>query len=183
MLSRGYLLAIALGLVACADRPPRVVGDDGWGPSLRAPTDDALPPAPRPVAIPPERRVRWGHAALAVQLERVPGRDRSEHIDGRYDRTVRVNAKAHSYAELAGSRQFDEGAVVLQDHHAEASDAVVVTFAMVKLTPGSSRAARDWAFAVVDQELREAAGGDLSLCARCHSEAPNEGLFGPPAMK
>jgi hypothetical protein len=74
-----------------------------------------------------------------------------------------------------------EGAVLLQDHHPTGVDQVEMTFAMAKLAPGTSPQTRDYSFAVLDGELREAAGGDLSLCPRCHLEAPHDGLFGPPA--
>jgi len=118
---------------------------------------------------------------MVAGLEAVPGRERSEHVDGAFERTVRINGKAHDYR--ASGAALSEGALILEDLHQPGSEAITVTFAMAKLAAGRSPATRDWSFAVLDGEMRETASGDLSLCARCHLESPHDGWFGPPAMK
>lgn len=168
---------VALGLAACGEPKPKPVSSDGWGP-----TGDALgaatlastqPPVPRATAIPAAERKPWPRAAELDAMTAVAGRGPSEHLSGRYDRRVRVNAKASHYVDLIGHRALPIGALIAQSHHPSGSETVVSWYVMEKREQG-------WHFLVLDPERRVAARNDLGPCARCHAEAPHDRLFGPP---
>jgi len=181
---RGFPLALAaaLGTAACAAAPRPLDRDDGWtdlsarpalglGRGADAPTAEVLPAA---------RRKPWPYAGTASEWQAAPGRDFSDHGGGAYERSVRVDSRARGYLTIAGVRDIPEGARVLESLHPIGSEKIVAVFAMRKLHKGASPATNDWAFAVLDEGLREAVAGDLSACARCHADAPHGGWFGPP---
>jgi hypothetical protein len=120
-------------------------------------------------------RQRWNRADELDQLDVVQGRTPSEHLDGVFDRTVLVNASARSYRTLSRSTVLPSGALVVQRHHLRGEDATAVYFVMERLPSGN------WTFLVVDRELRVAAAQHLERCARCHADAPYNGLFGVAA--
>jgi hypothetical protein len=181
--AHGLALAAAVlgALAGCAERRPAVFGDDGWGPSFRggepAPDADGPAPAPRAQALPPGARSRWAHADELPSLAQIGGRERSEHLDGAYERTVVVNDAAAGYAHLTAGTRFPPGALVVQRHHA--GDEVVAYYVMERVEAPEDDPLGGWRFSVVDPALR-AAATEMSLCARCHREAPFGSLFGPP---
>lgn len=177
-LRRAATLLATVAAGGCADPPRAAYGDDGWGPSLRpgheAPRDESRPPAPRARPIPEAERTRWPRADELPTLAQIGGRAPSEHLDGAYERTVMVDAGAAGYANLTIATRFAPGALVVQRHHA--GDEVVALYVMERLAPGDEG---DWRYGVLDPALR-LASTDTTLCARCHQEAPYQGLFGPP---
>ncbi|MEQ9322593.1 MAG: hypothetical protein RIF41_25735 [Polyangiaceae bacterium] len=178
-MARGVPLSacLALGLLACGEPKPKPVSSDGWGPTGHgldaAPTAASRPAVPRATAIPAAKRVAWPRAAELDAFTAVAGRGPSEHLSGRYERRVRVNDRAAGYVELVPHRALPVGAVVAQSHHASGSEAIASWYVMEKTPDG-------WRFVVLDPERRVAAHEDLEPCARCHAEAPHDGLFGPP---
>lgn len=169
---RATASCLLLGAIACS--PAREPGvSDGWGPeragAMPVPEPDR-PPAPRLVAIPPERRVRWERAE--EHLRDLPVRGPSEHGDG-LERSVAINDAAAPYERL-GSAAFPAGALILQRHHRPGEPAVVSSYVMLKST------AESWEFVVLDAQQRVAARGRLAPCERCHLEAAFDSLFGPP---
>jgi hypothetical protein len=172
---RGYeLAALLLGANACATPAPLPVSEDGWGPTEDRATGDApLAPAPRARTIPRAERKRWSGADGLASLRTVDLRVRSEHLDGRFERTVLVNELAGSYERLGPGIHLPKGALVVQRHHIPGSEATAVYFVMEKVADGDT-----WRFLVVDSELKVAAQAHLDTCARCHVEAPYAGLFG-----
>lgn len=180
------MTAALLSLLACGEsrRPRAPIGDDGWGPSLRgesfAAPEPAPPPAPRARPIPEEKRQPWAHAAVLDQLVDLRVRGASEHDDDRYERTLRVSPdQADAYRHLTQATVMPAGTVVVQRHHEPGQEAVAIRYAMVKEEGAPSA----WQFVVLDETLRVAADAQLTLCARCHREAPFHGLFGIPASE
>jgi hypothetical protein len=172
-MTRGFPLA-ALVLAGCAAPAPLPVGDDGWGPSDDHAT--ARPPlaaAPRARTIPAAKRKRWSGADGLSSLHAIALRTPSEHLDGRFERTVLVNDLANAYERLAVTTIMPKGALVVQRHHLRGSDETSVYFVMEKTSDDDT-----WRFLVVDAQLRVAAHAALDACARCHVEAPHRGLFG-----
>ena len=174
-------VAAILLLAACSTpaHPPSATADDGWGPSL---DDDnaprTKPVVPRALPIPVSQRKRWTRADEIAALTVLNRRTPSEHLDGILDRTVAINALARDYATLTRTTAMPEGALIVQRHHPRGSDQTSVYFVMERRAPGTDKTTRDWRFLVLDAELRVAAEKNLALCARCHVDAPNNGLFG-----
>jgi hypothetical protein len=172
-------IACAVTVIAgCGDgsRPP--VAADGWGPSdgLGRAAQGAIelpPPAPRPQAIPKAERQRWRRADELARLTPVPGRGPSEHLSGRYERSVLVNDVASPYTRLLGHRGLPVGALVAQRHHPKGGDAVASWYVMEKVAEDR------WTFVVLDPDLALAAEPDVAACQRCHVDAPYDHLFGP----
>lgn len=177
-MTRAAPIALLL-LLACAPEPQAPAGEDGWGPTLAEVGEPRRAHVvPRALPIPESERTRWEHADALPDLRAVAVRSRSEHLDGVYDRTVLVNAAAGAYENLTRGSAALPGALVVQRHHPRGAESVVVYFAMERLAKGSRPAARDWRFLVVDETLRVAASDNLQPCARCHADAPFDGLFG-----
>ena len=170
----GRTKASCLFLIALGCAPAREPGvSDGWGPERAgaAPVAEPdRPPAPRLVAIPPDRRLRWERAE--ERLRELPARGPSEHGDG-LERTVAINDTALPYEKL-GSAPLPVGALIVQRHHRRGEPKVVSSYAMLK------NSAESWEFVVLDAQRRVAARGRLAPCERCHREAAFDSLFGPP---
>ncbi len=172
------LLALVIG---CTERPPAVVGDDGWGPQHPRLGHTLPPPAPRTKPTPAADRPRWDRADKLDELQLLAERGRSEHLDGRMERTVRISPEATPYLHVfSGGPALPQGALIVQHHHQPGSKRTVATYAMLKRQPGFAADSADWEYFVIDDKSRVAAQGALPLCARCHREAPQDCLFGPP---
>jgi hypothetical protein len=180
--ARATTVLFAVHAAACAAAPPPPAGDDGWlsapRPVERVPTAAGAGLAARAL-VPEAERVPLLDAVGWSALRVVPGRDRSEHLGGRYARTIRLNEVAGDYLALAPGRKLPAGALVVQLHHAGESDAVVSAFAMLKHREGFEEHG-GWEYLVLDASLRVAARGGLGACSRCHLESPHDSLFGPP---
>lgn len=185
--SRSLPLALLLFVIehtiGCAAAPSPLDPEIDWtgqpsGPGHSAKSGPLAPPRPR--RIPVERRRPWAHASELPRFLAVPGRARSDHGLGDLERTVRVDDGARAYAEGRPRGPWPVGARLVEALHSSGSDTVRVLYAMTKLPQGSSPATNDWEFEVLDPEARVAAEGDLSACARCHADAPHDGVFGPP---
>jgi len=182
------MVVAAVALVAtggCGEARPASspVGDDGWGPSLRGQTfaaaEPTLPTAPRARPIPADQRARWAHADSIAHLVDLEVRGPSEHDDARYERTLRISAaQAEAYRHLTLGTVMPTGTVIVQRHHEPSSEEVTGRYAMVKVE-GEPDA---WTFVVLDQAMRVAADEQLTLCGRCHGDAPFHGLFGIPTL-
>ncbi len=179
-----FLLASVTLALGCSERPPAAVADDGWGPQHKNLGHTLPPPAPRSKATPPAKRPRWERAGQLAELQLLGGRGRSEHLDGSFERTVRINPIASQYLHLVGGGAgLAQGALVVQQHHRPGSKAVVATYAMEKRAAGFSNQSADWEYFVIDEKNRVAARGPMPLCSRCHLEAPQDCLFGPPTSE
>ncbi len=178
---RVALPAFFLLAASCAPAPPTApdTSEDGWGPSLSERDGPPKKPvAPRALPIAESKRERWARADEMPKLSLLSGRSPSEHLDGVFDRTVMVDAAVSGYRTLTATTTMVAGALIVQRHHPRGAERVIAYFIMEKLEKGARPHARDWRFLVVDEKLRVAADQQLSLCARCHADAPFNGLFG-----
>ncbi len=179
------LLPSALFVVfACAEPRSRLVSDDSWmGPATAAPAPaDEHPPAAA-LLLPADKRARWEHADSLAALEEAPGRDRSEHLGGRFERSVHYNQAARGYLALRdrGARPtLAVGALVVQHHYAVGAASPSVTFAMLKVADAGPAAER-WQFFVLDTELRVTTVAAPAGCGSCHGAWAPDAVFGPPA--
>jgi hypothetical protein len=163
--------------------PPKVVGDDGWGPQLHMgaePLTPPPPPAPRSRTIPPDKRKRWARADEIASLTALPGRDGSEHEGGGLERKLLINELARGYRQLASRQPLPVGAVIVQQHFRLGSDKRLSLYVMFKQPAGTTPTTHDWGFVVLDAALRVAASGPIDGCVRCHLESPFDAVFGPP---
>lgn len=102
------------------------------------------------------------------------------HLAGRYHGQVVANElAAEKFANLVHKTRMPEGAVLVEIHSTEGREQGPI-FAMVKREPGYFPEGSDWEYVVLGAEGKVQASGKLPLCARCHAEAPADGLFPVP---
>jgi hypothetical protein len=175
-LRHGCVIIVLHTLVGCASPAPKLPSDEGWsalgdGGAPPAAPSATLAPAPRLKARPEAERVAYEVAPDS--LTTLPGRDASEHGMG-LTREVLINAAAEPYRAAVGHTPLPEGALIVQRHRREGSEAAVSSYAMRKQADG-------WEFTVIDAQWRVALRGALAECVRCHADAPFDGTFGPPS--
>jgi hypothetical protein len=133
------------------------------------------PPSLKPqFAAPPER---WSELDDAREWPTVGAPFVSRgHGVGHYLVQIRASpAILDAYRTVVAGRVFAEGTSIAAFHRSRETGAPGSIYAMTK------RGADRWEFVVVEPEGRITARGDLALCARCHSEAASDYLFGVPA--
>ncbi len=181
-LPRASTLAVLIGVMACGPTPRPTIQDDGWGPQQGLGIEPPPPPpepAPRARPLPVEKRKRWAEADQVAGLHALPGRGPSDHGSG-LERTVLRNDAAAGYEQLAGRPTLPVGALIVQRHHQPGSQTAISYYIMHKRAPSASTTQLGWQFLVLDDQLRVATAEPPELCARCHQEAPVDGLYGPP---
>jgi hypothetical protein len=187
--SRGAALVLALVTAACGAIAACGATSE---PLPLSPGRSTLPPggptaAPSASARAPERWDRWGElAGWRVAIERTP----SQHLAADHEAETLANDAAAAYPSLGPARHLGPGAVLAQRLYAPGSAIPEVVFAMVRraepASPGAEGAGAEgvgaegagWEYLVVDPGGFVAERGDLAACARCHAEAPHDGLFG-----
>jgi hypothetical protein len=110
------------------------------------------------------------------------GQLRTVHPIGDLEATLRTNEAGAGYGKR-GRGPMPEGAIVVESLSAEPGSIALTHYIMRKREPGFFAAGGDWEYAVVDRDGSVQAEGKLTLCARCHAEAPRDHLFeplGPP---
>ena len=172
---RQVLVSTAAACLACASMAPTA----GCGqPAASNRPRSARAPAPPPV----QSLGRWEHADAARGFRSV-ARVRSQHIgNGSTEAEILANDVAAAYPELGPTRRLPAGSVLLEQLRPAGNGAVSAWFAMVRSpadagapTAGPGR----WQFLVVRPD-GELLARDPPACARCHAEAPLDGVFGPP---
>jgi hypothetical protein len=86
---------------------------------------------------------------------------------------------ATAFEHLASSTRFPGGSLLVQTHRDPSSAGPI--FAMIKRDPGYFPEGGDWEFVVTDRDGWVEDRGPLQLCARCHAEAPADGVFPLPS--
>jgi hypothetical protein len=102
------------------------------------------------------------------------------HFAGRWKAETRMNKDAAAaYAHLVSSMRFPGGSLLVQTHRDASTNGPI--FAMVKHDAGYFPDGADWEFVVTDSQGWIEDRGALALCARCHAEAPADGVFPLPS--
>lgn len=105
-------------------------------------------------------------------------RARSQHLAGDHDAEVLTNEAAAAYPTLGPLRQLPAGSVLVEALYAPNQADVATYFVMVKQPSTAANSA--WDYAVVSNAGMVERRGALTLCARCHAEAPHDQIFGRP---
>lgn len=160
------------------------------------PRGGATVPAPSAIA-PPAPWDRWPEvASFRVAVPRSP----SQHLGGDHEAEILASPEAAAYPDLGPARLLPPGSALVERLYAPESKSPEIVFAMVQprsVGPASpSSAPRDagpsaespptgmapaaaaWEFLVLASDGTVQERGALETCARCHAEAPNDGVFG-----
>lgn len=120
----------------------------------------------------------WEHwtelAAYRVAIPRAP----SQHLAADHEGETLTNELAAAYPGVGPALSMPAGAVVLQRLYAPGAQTPEVLFAMVKRDPPAGATDSSWEYLVLDPAGLVTDRGPLDACARCHAEAPSDGLFG-----
>jgi hypothetical protein len=157
--------APVLALGATAEHAPR--GEPSRPPS---PTEAAASSEPPP---PP-----WNLAAELRRVHPASPRTPSDHLTGQLDGAVFADEGAAAYPALGPLRPIPPGATLIEHLYTHGAPDVAAYFAMTKRPPGYDPAGGDWEYLVLDAAGHIEQRGRLSLCARCHADAPHDHLFG-----
>ncbi|MEJ7731503.1 MAG: hypothetical protein WKG00_20095 [Polyangiaceae bacterium] len=110
---------------------------------------------------------------------------RSEHLgNGITEAELLANDVASAYPALGPGRRLPRGSLLVERLGAAGSRETSIWFAMVRqpaadAADAANPAAERWQFLVVRPD-GELLARDPPGCARCHAEAPFDGVFGPP---
>lgn len=150
-------------LVSCAPAAPRPIDPDltSVSSSSAAPTE-AVPSFDLPDGV--ER------ARLA-----------SSHPVGRFEAVVRTSPSFAYGDPRRGSPE--PGVLVAADLVHPGSSDVALRYVMRREAPGFFPEGGDWRYAVLGSDGSVQKQGKLTLCARCHAEAPRDHLFERGAAK
>ena len=146
------------------------------------------PPAHDPHAAPPRLPPpaapaplgRWEHAGELGAFRSV-GRVRSQHLgNGSTEAELLANEVASAYPALGPGRRLPAGSLLVERLGAAGSRETSVWFAMERqVATDAGTPTERWQFLVVRPD-GELLARDPPGCARCHAEAPFDGVFGPP---
>jgi hypothetical protein len=173
VLSRRASVALVAAIGCRAQEPPLVnPGVSDVKPEMAS----ARRPAPDAAAV-------WEHAG-ETSAYRALGKGpfpSQGHFADRWTAEVLGNEPAAiAFATLARSTVVPQGAVLMEKLAERATGTAGPIFAMEKRASGYFPAGGDWKYVVTDAAGRIEDEGQLSLCARCHAEAPADYLFGLP---
>jgi len=138
--------------------------------------------APGPGGLPQGASVEsggiWELAGAISALRKATPRAVSQHLNGDLEAEVLANEAAKAYPALGPARPLPPGSVLVDAHYRPGSSAPVVYFVMDKRPPGFDPDGGDWEYLIVEPSGAISQRGRLSLCARCHAEAPHDHVFG-----
>ncbi|MEZ4311320.1 MAG: hypothetical protein R3F14_25030 [Polyangiaceae bacterium] len=170
-------LAFTAALVACG--PPTEPVGPHPGKSTRPAGGPTV--APPPTALPPARWARWDElASWRVAIPRAP----SQHLAADHDAETLASPEAPAYPPRGPARAPGPGAALVQRLYAPEGTTPELYFVMSRpsvapAAPAASSApAPAWDFAILDAAGFVTEVGSIPACARCHAEAPHDGLFG-----
>lgn len=101
---------------------------------------------------------------------------RTSHPLGDRAATVRADATATGYGK-PGRNAMPVGAMVVEELATEPDGPPLLYYVMEKQAAGFYAEGGDWSYSVVSSDGMFRATGKLTLCARCHAEAPHDFLF------
>lgn len=126
---------------------------------------------------------RWDEiATYRVALPRAV----SQHFAGDHEGEVLANAAASVYPDLGPARALGEGAVLVERLYPAGGDAPDAILAMVRRPADAVKPVEGageelpfgWELVVVGPDGMVEERGEVEACARCHAEAPHDGVFG-----
>ncbi|WP_437290421.1 hypothetical protein [Sorangium sp. So ce406] len=169
--------------LGCAP-PPRPRGDaaetTAWIEGGSSPIAEPRAPAASPAASPAPEPAAWELAPQLASFKSATGRARSQHFTGELEGEVRINAAATPYPVLGPARVLPPGAAVVELHYPAGSTEPVTLLAMVKRPAGYDPDGGDWEYVILTAQGTSTHRGALTLCKRCHADAPHDHLFGGP---
>ena len=134
--------------------------------------------APRPTSSAPSvsnAPHRWELADRLSSLRKATPRARSQHLAGEHEAEVLANDEAAAYPALGPQRPLAAGAVLVEALYTAGSADVALYLAMAKRAPAQGG---EWEYLVVRADGQVEQRGRLTLCERCHTEAPDDHVFG-----
>lgn len=171
--TRLHLLAFAAAVTAACGPAPDPLGPTP-GRSNRPRGGPPVPAASATAKIPTvwERWQELGSYRIAIP------RRPSQHLAADHEAETLANEVASAYPDLGPARVLPPGSVVVQRLFEPGAPSPVVLFAMVKREASEPAAGGAWELVVLDPSGLVSERGALEACARCHAEAPNDGVFG-----
>lgn len=183
-----WIALIPISAVSCGP-PPEPLATPGR--SNRPPGGPTVPAKP-PIDAAPTRWERWAEvAAYRLAVPRAP----SQHLAGDHEGEVLTSAAAAPYPVLGPAVALPPDSVLVQRLYPMGAATPDVVFAMVRRPAASPPAgaapspaptattagddpAAAWEFLILDADGTIESRGPLEACARCHAEAPHDGVFG-----
>lgn len=160
------------------------------------------PTVPAPVEKPPPAPWdRWSEvASFRVAIARGP----SQHFAGDHEAEVLASKEAEAYPDLGPAKLLGPGSALVERLYFPGEATPAVVFAMVKAPaaggegsapatrgstpaataattqtePATTAASAAWEFLVIAPDGKVEERGAIETCARCHAEAPHDGVFG-----
>lgn len=123
-----------------------------------------------------DKPTRWEHMDALASFRKAGNRAKSQHLQGDHEAEVLVNEAAGAYPTLGPARPLGPGSVLVEALYATNQTTVAMYFVMTKSSGSNS----EWEYAVVSNTGMVERRGALTLCARCHAEAPHGQVFGRP---
>jgi len=171
----GVVLALGIATTACTptveSQSSSATNPSAWSTNE---SDGAAQASPKATT---DKPTRWEHMDALGTFRKNGARARSQHLQGEHDAEVLTNEAAAAYPALGPSRQLPIGSVLVEALYAPNQADVAMYFVMVK-QPSAANSA--WDYAVVSNTGMLERRGALTLCARCHAEAPHDHVFGRP---
>lgn len=133
--------------------------------------------APTASAAPAMKWERWEEMSRwRVAVPRAP----SQHLAADREAETLVNDAALAYPNIGPTQSVEPGAILMQRIFSPGGEIPELFFAMVRRAAPSSgdTSAASWDYVVITRDGLVAERGDVEVCARCHAEAPHNGLFG-----
>jgi hypothetical protein len=168
---RATLAVVLVAAAACSPASDALTPSPGR--SSRPPGGPTAAPSTGPEA--PVRWERWGElASWRVAIERSP----SQHLAVDHEADTLTNEAAAAYPGLGPARRLGVGAVLAQRLYAPGAAAPDVVFVMERRVMTDETNGAGWEYLMLDSQGFITERGALESCARCHAEAPHDGLFG-----
>ncbi|AUX31134.1 hypothetical protein SOCE836_032590 [Sorangium cellulosum] len=172
----------ALLPLGCAPSRSRAPHEEAtaWIERGSSPVAEPRASAVAPAEPAPAEPSAWELAGQLASFTPATGRARSQHFTGEMEAEVRINAAAAPYPALGPARALPPGAALVELHYPAGSPEPVTLLAMVKRSAGYDPDGGDWEYLVLTPQGTSTHRGALSLCKRCHADAPHDHLFGGP---
>jgi len=123
---------------------------------------------------------RWDIDGKLRFLRPARPRARSEHQAGDVEAEV-LASPGYTYPPRGSASPAPEGTLIVERLFAPGAAAPLSFLVMVKPSAGPEPKGGDWDYLVVRPDGLVEDSGKIASCARCHAEAPYDGVFGGTA--